>query len=125
MALLSIEALPALRVATREELYRRLHNARDYIAATYHQPITLDEIARVACLSPTHFLRTFKQLFRQTPHQYLTAQRLRQAQKRLLTTDQSITEICYAVGFESVGSFSWLFRRHTGHSPAHYRSAKR
>ncbi|MCX6045593.1 MAG: AraC family transcriptional regulator [Chloroflexi bacterium] len=120
-----IETLPALRAATREELYRRLHWARDYIASAYSQPTTLETLARIACLSPTHFLRTFKQLFHQTPHQYLTQQRLNQAKKYLLTSDQSITEICYAVGFESLGSFSWLFRRHVGCSPEQYRRAKR
>ncbi|MCX6046668.1 MAG: AraC family transcriptional regulator, partial [Chloroflexi bacterium] len=62
-----IETLPALRAATREELYRRLHWARDYIASAYSQPTTLETLARIACLSPTHFLRTFKQLFHQTP----------------------------------------------------------
>lgn len=118
-------SLPALRAATREELYRRLHIVRDYIAAAYSQPITLETLARVACLSPNHLLRTFKQLFHQTPHQYLTEQRLTQAQKLLCTTDQSVTDICYAVGFESLGSFSWLFRRHVGCAPEQYRRAKR
>lgn len=120
-----IETLPALRAATREELYRRLHAARDYMAAAYSQPVTLEVVARIACLSPTHFLRTFKQLFHQTPHQYLTEQRLNQAKKYLRNTEQSVTEICYAVGFESLGSFSWLFRRHVGCSPEQYRRAKR
>lgn len=120
-----MEALPALRMATREELYRRLHWARDYIAASYSQPLTLDMMASVACLSPNHFLRTFKQLFHQTPHQYLTQQRLRHAQKLLRTTEQSVTTICLAVGFESVGSFSWLFRRQIGCSPVQFRRAKR
>ncbi|MCX6046667.1 MAG: helix-turn-helix domain-containing protein [Chloroflexi bacterium] len=50
---------------------------------------------------------------------------MNQAKKHLLTNDQSITEICYAVGFESLGSFSWLFRRHIGCSPEQYRHAKR
>ncbi|MFN8492378.1 MAG: AraC family transcriptional regulator [Caldilineaceae bacterium] len=120
-----METIPALRAATREELYRRLHCARDYIAASYSQPLTLEMMASVACLSPNHFLRTFKQLFHQTPHQYLTEQRLRQAQKLLRTSDQSVTTICLAVGFESVGSFSWLFRRQIGSSPEQFRRAKR
>lgn len=120
-----VENLPALRAATREELYRRLHTARDYMVASLQQPLTLDEIARVACLSTNHFLRTFKQLFGQTPHQYLTAQRLQQAQHLLRSSDLSVTAICAAVGFESLGSFSWLFRQRLGCAPEQYRRTKR
>lgn len=119
-----VDDLPAARPATREELYRRLHRARDYAAALFHMPLTLDELARVACLSPNHFLRTFKALFHQTPHQYLTTRRLEQARRLLLQTDLSVTEICFAVGFESLGSFSWLFRRQIGLSPEAFRRQK-
>jgi AraC family transcriptional regulator len=120
-----VEDLPAARLATREELYRRLHQARDYAAALLHTRLTLDEMARVACLSPNHFLRMFKATFHQTPHQYLTTKRLEQARHLLLHTNLSVTEICFAVGFESLGSFSWLFRRQVGLSPEGYRRQKR
>jgi AraC family transcriptional regulator len=116
-----VENLDSVRLSTREELYRRLHRARDFIAACYRQKITLEQVARVACLSPNHLLRTFKQLFHQTPHQYLTARRLEQARKLLRQTDIPVTEICLAVGFVSLGSFSTLFRQHTGCSPDTYR----
>jgi transcriptional regulator GlxA family with amidase domain len=119
-----VETLPYLRAATREELYRRLHRAKDYITALFEQPLTLDEMAQAACLSPNHFLRTFKQAFRQTPHQYLTQLRIERAKTLLTHTDHSITEICFAVGFESLGSFSWLFRRRVGIAPEGYRHKK-
>lgn len=119
-----VETLDAVRASTREELYRRLHRARDYAHAKFDQPITLEEMAQIACLSPNHFLRTFKQVFRQSPHQYLTALRLERAQKLLAVTELSVTEVCYAVGFASLGSFSWLFRRHFGISPEAYRQRK-
>jgi AraC family transcriptional regulator len=119
-----VEQVPALRPATREELYRRLHRARDYAAALAHTPLTLDDLAGVACLSPNHFLRTFKAIFHQTPHQYLTAKRLEHARRLLLHTDLSVTEICFAIGFESLGSFSALFRRQTGLSPQAFRGKK-
>ncbi|MBI1787709.1 MAG: helix-turn-helix transcriptional regulator [Acidobacteria bacterium] len=112
------ERLPAVRASTREELYRRLHRARDYIAASIGEPIALDDMARAACLSPNHFLRAFKQLFHQTPHQYLTARRLERAQALLAGSDRSVTEISLEVGFESPSSFSTLFRRRVGVSPA-------
>lgn len=120
-----VEALHAVRASTREELYRRLHRARDYAHAMLDQSITLNEMAQIACLSPNHFLRTFRQVFRQSPHQYLTALRLERAQKLLAGTELSVTEVCYAVGFASLGSFSWLFRRRFGISPEAYRQRKR
>lgn len=119
-----IERLPAIRAATREELYRRLYRAHDYILACYDSPIRLADMAQVANLSTNHFLRAFKQLFGQTPHQFLTAYRLQQAAK-MLATERSVTDICLAVGFESLGSFSSLFRRYYGVSPEQYRRQKR
>jgi AraC-like DNA-binding protein len=120
-----VESLPAMRASTREELYRRLHRAKEFIAASFDQPITIDEMARVACLSTNHFLRTFQQAFRQTPHQFLTAQRLERARNLLLHTDLPVTEVSLSVGFESLGSFSSLFRRRLGASPEKFRHAKR
>lgn len=118
-----VNTLPAARASTREEIYRRLYHARDYATALLGEPLTLDELARVAAMSPTHFLRAFRQAFGQTPHQFLTARRIERARYLLQTTNRSVTDICYAVGFESLGSFSWLFRRRMGVSPTAYRSA--
>lgn len=119
------EQLPAIKRSTREELYRRLVRARDYAAALCASPLTLTELAQVACLSPNHFLRTFQAAFHQTPHQFLTARRLEMAQYLLRSTNQSVTEICFAVGFLSLGSFSALFRQKVGLSPEAYRRQKR
>ncbi|RIK36845.1 MAG: AraC family transcriptional regulator [Chloroflexi bacterium] len=113
--------LGAVRPATRTELYQRLWLAYDYIAAEYAQPLSLAEIARMASLSPNHLLRSFKQLFGQTPHQFLTERRLERAKWLLRHTDHPVTEICFAVGFASLGSFSWLFRRRVGFSPEQFR----
>ncbi len=120
-----VELLPAARRATREELYRRLHYARDYALAQLDRPLTLAELAEVACLSPNHLLRSFKQTFGQTPHQFIVSKRLEEAQRLLRHSDTSITAICYAVGFESPGSFSWLFRRRFGLSPSEFRQQSR
>jgi transcriptional regulator GlxA family with amidase domain len=119
------EGLPAARRSTREELYRRLHRARDYAAAFYAQPLSLDDLARAAALSPNHLLRTWRRAFGQTPHQYLTGLRLRQARRLLAATDLPVTEVCLAVGFESLGSFSSLFRRAYGLAPTHLRQLER
>lgn len=124
-SLMEIEQVSAARASTRNELYRRIYRARDFIAASYNQPLLLEEMAKVACLSPNHFLRSFKQIFCRTPHQYLTNLRLKEAQKLLELTNLPIIQICQSVGFESHASFSSLFRRYFGLSPEKYRRKKR
>lgn len=119
--LAEIEQVPALRAATREELYRRLHLAREYAAAFFDQSITLSDLAQVAGLSTNHLLRTFRSLFGQTPYQYLVGLRIDRARKLLETSGTPVTEICFAVGWKSLGSFNVLFHRHTGMSPSEYR----
>ena len=116
-----VEGLPAARASTRQELFRRLKRARDFIDSSSGERIDLAQIARVACLSPHHFLRSFKAVFGATPHQYLTRVRIARAKDFLSCTDLSVTEICFAVGFESLGSFSSLFSRRVGASPSEFR----
>jgi AraC-like DNA-binding protein len=120
-----MDALPFVRAATREELYRRLHVARQYIYDAYPAPLTLPELARVACLSPNHLLRTFRQLFGQSPFQLLTRVRLEKARELLVRTDAPVAEVCTAVGFASLSSFTGLFKRTYGAPPHGYRQQKR
>jgi len=121
LARCEMDLLPASRSSTRKELYSRLYLAYDYILASYDQPLQLADIARIACLSPNHLLRTFKQIFGQTPYQFLTEVRLDQARQLIASTQLPITEVCLQVGFESLGSFSWLFSRRFGLSPRAFR----
>lgn len=116
-----VARMPATRPATRAELYRRLHRARDYMEACLDEPLRLHEVARVAAMAPHHFLRAFKQAFGSTPHRYLTARRMARARHLLAATDLPVTSIGLEVGFSSLGSFSWLFRQRTGYSPEEYR----
>ena len=116
-----IAKLPAIRKTTREELFRRLNQGRSFIHDNYQNPISLQEIAQNAYLSPYHFSRNFKQLFGATPQGYLTQRRLAKAQSLLKQSNLSITDICFDVGFQSVGSFSTLFQRHFGVSPSQFR----
>ncbi|MBC8043443.1 MAG: helix-turn-helix transcriptional regulator, partial [Rhizobacter sp.] len=117
-----ISEMPAVKAATRAELYRRLNRAKEFIDASAASSIELSEVSKVACLSTHHFLRLFKAAFHQTPHQYLTARRLEMAKFLMSRTQKSITEICFDVGFESLGAFSTLFRSHTGLSPKQFRA---
>jgi transcriptional regulator GlxA family with amidase domain len=93
--------------------------------ACYAEPLGVAELARVACLSPAHFLRSFKALFGVTPHGYLTEVRLRHARRLLETTELPVTAVCFEVGFESLGSFSSLVRRRFGVSPSALRRNSR
>jgi AraC-like DNA-binding protein len=121
---LEIEAMPGARSSTWVECYERMHSAREFMRASLGQPLMLPEIAGVACMAPHHFLRTFKQAFRQTPHQFLTQLRLERARSLLRRTDTPVTDICMEVGFESLGSFSWLFRKRFGVSPSDFRQTR-
>lgn len=114
-------ALPALRVATRVEVYRRLHRAKDYLDTCFAEPLALSDLAQVACFSEHHFLRLFKAAFGQTPYQYLIARRLEAAQDLLMHSRQSITEVCLHVGYHDVSSFGRRFRQRFGVAPHVYR----
>ena len=117
--------IEAMRASTREELYRRVCRGRDYAAALFSEPLTLHDLANAASLSPNHFLKSFRQVFGQTPHQFLTECRLQEA-KNLLAREQSpVTHVCLAVGFESLGSFSTLFRKRFGVPPSQFRQSKK
>jgi AraC family transcriptional regulator len=115
----------SVRAATREELYRRVWRARDYAGAMFAESVTLEDMARAACLSQNHLLRTFRRAFGETPHQFLIRRRLEEARRLLAGSALSVIEVCLSVGFESVSSFSTLFRKRFGISPSEFRSGKR
>jgi AraC-like DNA-binding protein len=114
--------LPAMRASTREELWRRVNRARDFLHAHLGSRVTLSDVAAAACLSPFHLLRTFHAAFRQTPHQYLQHCRLERAKFLLEKTRIPVTAICLDCGFTSLGSFSSLFQKTFGVSPRKWRS---
>jgi len=100
-------------------LYRRIVQAKLFIDANYAGNIDLDNIADEACFSKFHFIRQFKSIYRKTPHQYLIYVRIKKA-KELLDAGTPVTETCYAVGFESLSSFSGLFKRVYAISPSEH-----
>ena len=120
-ALRKSDALSARRASTREELWRRLNRGRDFIHARFDSALTLSQIAAAASLSPFHFLREYQAAFQMTPHDYLCACRVERAKFLLERTELPVTEICFDVGFESLGSFSSWFSRRTGMSPRAWR----
>jgi AraC-like DNA-binding protein len=104
------------------DTYRRLMRAREFIDGCYHQPLDLEQISGEACLSRYHFLRLFRRAFNKTPHQYLTQRRIEKAKELLSSSGLTVTDVCFEVGFESLGSFSSLFHKHVGHPPIAYRA---
>jgi AraC-like DNA-binding protein len=102
---------------------RHLLQARDLADSRYHEPLTVVDLARVAGLSRAHFSREFKRAFGESPHQYLLTRRLERAAALLRNTDRSVTEVCFAVGLSSVGSFTTSFGRVYGTSPLAYRTS--
>ncbi len=99
-----------------------LQRVCDLIDAQLDHPLDLDAMARMAHLSRFHFLRAFRKSFHETPHQYLKRKRMERAKDLLANSELPITEICFAVGFESLGSFSALFHQAVGWSPSIYRA---
>jgi AraC-like DNA-binding protein len=108
-------------IAAQSDLHERLCRARRFIDESYDQPLDLAEISKQACLSRYHFLRLFRDTFATTPHQYLIQRRIEKAKELLRAPKPSVTDVCFEVGFQSLGSFSSLFRRCVGHAPIKYR----
>jgi AraC-like DNA-binding protein len=111
--------------ASRHPAPAALTKARDFIDRHYARPLTVERLARLAGLSPFHFIRAFRAAFGQTPHRYLRDKRIERAKELLITTPLPVTEICDQIGFQSLGSFSTLFRRIARETPAEFRAKRR
>ena len=105
----------------RSPLGRHLLRAKDLADAHYFEPLSVADMATAAGLSAAPFSRQFNATFGESPHQYLLTRRLERAAELLRTTDWSIATVCFAVGAESVGSFTASFHRIYGLSPSSYR----
>jgi AraC family transcriptional regulator len=112
-----VARVPAMRAATREELYRRLQLAKEYMHGAVDQPVSLENVAKEACLSRYHMHRAFTKVFGQTPHAYITTLRLERA-RTLLKAGRSVTQVCTEVGLSSLSSFTRLFRSRYGEAPS-------
>ncbi|CCH76752.1 Transcriptional regulator [Nostocoides japonicum T1-X7] len=104
-----------------EDLNRRLLRARDAMDRAYAEPLDVRTVAAVAHISPAHFSRCFRAVFGETPHRYLQRRRIERSMFLLRETDRTVTEICFAVGFTSLGTFSRTFRDIVGETPRDYR----
>ncbi|PPK68846.1 AraC-like DNA-binding protein [Actinokineospora auranticolor] len=100
----------------------RLRRARDRMDRDYAQPLDVPTLARGALMSTGHFARAFRSAFGETPHSYLMTRRVERAKALLRRGDLSVTEVCFAVGCSSLGSFSSRFTELVGESPSAYRA---
>src|SRR5688500_3883456 len=95
--------------------------ARDAMDRAYAEPLDVKTVAAVAHVSESHFIRTFRATFGETPHRYLQRRRVERAMFLLRESGRSVTDICFEVGFTSLGTFSRTFRDIVGESPSAYR----
>lgn len=105
-------------------LYRRIVLAKLFIDEHFAEDIDLDAIAGEAAFSKFHFIRLFKMAYGKTPHQYLTLVRIEKA-KLLLQEENSVTDVCFSVGFDGISSFTHLFKRFTKLTPSAYQQQQR
>jgi AraC-like DNA-binding protein len=104
-----------------EQRNRRMLRARDRIDRTYARPLDIRRLSKVAGCSEAHFIRTFRAVFGETPHRYLQRRRVERAMHLLRHSDRHVTDICFDVGFNSLGTFSRTFADIVGVSPSIYR----
>jgi AraC-like DNA-binding protein len=110
----------SLKPLLHDDTFRRLCRARDLLAAEYQSQVYLDRAAREACLSPFHFHRLFRSTFGETPHDFLTRLRMDRARRLLASGAMTVTEVCFEVGYSSLGSFSGKFQALSGRTPTEY-----
>jgi AraC-like DNA-binding protein len=109
--------MPALST----DIYQRIVAAKLFMDENFQDDLDLEKISKQAYFSRFHFHRLFRQVYRKTPHQYITGKRLEKA-KDLLSENKPVGEVCNEVGFESLGSFSVLFKKEIGFAPQYYRN---
>ncbi|MDR7130111.1 AraC-like DNA-binding protein [Algoriphagus sp. 4150] len=116
-ALKVIDRLTSKKKSTKEEIYRRLLYAKDFIDSNYSENLTLKKISQVAMLSENHLLRNFSQIFEISPFQYITQLKVTEARRQIIETNKSITEIVTSLGYSSLSNFSYYFKNTVGLSP--------
>ena len=104
------------------DIYKRVVAAKMYIDDNLHEPMKLEQVSQQACFSPFHFHKLFTRIYKKTPHEYLTQVRIEAARRMLGQKDTSVSQVCLNVGFESLGSFSTMFKKKNGVSPQAYRN---
>lgn len=108
------------RVRAADDVLVHLRRARDHADRNFAEPLDLEQLAAVAAISRWHFHRLFAATYGRTPAAYLCERRVERAQDLLRGSNLTVTEVCHAVGFSSLGSFSSRFREIVGESPSDF-----
>lgn len=110
------------RMATRNELLRRLMIAKDFILTSDSAALNVAEVARVACLSEYHFIRSYKAAYRKSPYQDIMQRKMQEARTLLLHSQKPITDIASAAGYQSRSAFARHFKAYFKRTPSQVRS---
>ncbi len=105
----------------RDDLVR-LRRARDQMDREHARPLDVEALARTACMSSGHFSRSFRAAYGETPYSYLMTRRIERAMTLLRRGDMSVTDVCFEVGCQSLGTFSTRFTELVGEPPSAYRN---
>lgn len=115
---------PGRSMRYRRQLFVRLLRAKNYIESSVTLDATLARLAEVAKLSPTHFLRLYRDVFGQTPHKHVTQTRLVAARELLSSSELGVSEVCRTLGFENRCAFARVFKQHFGTTPSSVRQLR-
>lgn len=103
----------------RPEMYLKIRQSKAFMENSYQEKIELDDIAKAAFLSRFHYVRIFQRMYGLTPRAYLRDIRISKA-KALIKKGETITQVCFEIGYESLPTFSSVFKKCTGYSPKEY-----
>lgn len=113
-----LHAIPSIKSDTKKDLLRRIIKGKDFIDATFSMPLSIDLIAKEACMSEYHFFRLFKSVVGISPHQYILKKRLEFARNILKQDKMAVSVAAYDSGFSDIFAFSKAFKRHFGYAPS-------
>ena len=109
-------------IYSNQEQIKTVIGVKNYIDNNYDKDVNLDLLSRLRFVSKFHLLRLFKKHYGLTPRQYLIDKRIEKSKEQLIK-GMSVAETCLVVGFESLGSFSTLFKTKTGKSPTEFKKS--
>jgi AraC family transcriptional regulator len=113
-----LHTIPSIKSSTKKDLFRRISKGKDCIDASFLEPLTIESIAKEACMSEYHFFRLFKSAFGVSPHQYILKKRLERGHAVLLQDKDSVSTAAFESGFSDIHAFSKAFKKHYGFAPS-------
>jgi AraC family transcriptional regulator len=113
-----LQAIPSIKSTTKKDLYRRIAKGKEFIDASFSTPLTIESVAKEACMSEYHFFRLFKSIFGVSPHQYILKKRLEYGKNILRQDKYCVSDAAFEAGFSDIYTFSKAFKKHFGYAPS-------